>query len=242
MYHLDFDESTHTYTLDGEVIPSVTQFLKSYAHEFDPDEHAGRIAERTNSTAEAVKKGWKDKGEAAADQGTDIHAVAESLAFQASAGQVTIDPAWRSHSLAAGRFFQDHAELLGSPDLFPEQRLVHPEYKVAGTCDLIAPLDGICTVVDWKAVQRIEVLGFGSKFMYSPANKIVDSNYWHYALQLNIYRVILIDYYQADQHPEKMVLVHLRSDGKYDQYDVPLMEDLTRKLLEKGVRKKKCSR
>ena len=237
MINLEFDPLLHQYTINGDPAVSVTRLIHSYCHPFEADEHAERIGSRDGKTAEQVKKEWNDAGELAADRGTDIHAAADDLIRQAITGEINTIAYMSGPMAALMKFIEDHGELIGSTDVWPEQRLCHSEYRVAGTTDLICNLDGLRTVLDWKAIKNIEVLGYGNKVMYSPCNHLLDTNYNHYALQLNCYRVMLIDYY--DYTPEQLVLIHLGSNGKYERYNMPVWEDLARKIMSKGERPRK---
>ena len=82
---IKFDEDSHTYTLDGELLQgSVTGFLHSFCSEFDAMEAAnsalrGRNAEKYRSnegvlpTAENLVRTWSTNGEVQRARGTLLH-------------------------------------------------------------------------------------------------------------------------------------------------------------------------
>jgi hypothetical protein len=103
-----------------------------------------------------------------------------------------------------------------NPHLEPyraEWMIWNREYKIAGTMDAVFydKTDGTYWIYDWKRVQSglepdleatrygyvmdesewLEPVGWYIKKMNGPASELYDTKYWHYCLQLNLYRYIL---------------------------------------------------
>ena len=90
---IQFDETSHTYTLDGEQLDrSVTGFLHSFCSEFDAMEAAnsalrGRNADKYRSsdgslpTAENLVRMWSTNGDVQRARGTLLHYQAFNLYF-----------------------------------------------------------------------------------------------------------------------------------------------------------------
>ena len=58
-YTLEFDEETHTYLVDGIIVPSVTQLLKDqFQHKYDgvPEEVLKRASQRGTEVHEAIER------------------------------------------------------------------------------------------------------------------------------------------------------------------------------------------
>ena len=72
-----YDDPTHTYTLGGRKIPSVTKRKKELGKEFDAHGIARNMARKTGKSPEEIKQGWSD----IADAGTIIHEFMEKLLF-----------------------------------------------------------------------------------------------------------------------------------------------------------------
>jgi len=108
---LNFDPSTHTYTLDGKVLPSVTQILQG----------VGLI------NFNGIDPGILKK---AADFGTAVHQ-ATALDDLGDLDEESLDPALKPY-LEAWRGFR-------GPMKFDaiEQPLCHPDYGFAGTPDRV---------------------------------------------------------------------------------------------------------
>ena len=84
---------------------------------------------------------------------------------------------------------------------------------------------------DWKRSKQIKKENYYRKGKY-PLNHIDDANYWHYALQLNIYKYILEKNYS--KNISSIYLVRLHPDQQ--DYEVMSIPDLTTevKLMLKG--------
>jgi ATP-dependent exoDNAse (exonuclease V) beta subunit len=236
---LEFDEPTHKYTYQGEAMESVTTVLKSLSAPFDADHHAARIAERDGTTTEAVLADWKVKADTASTQGDYVHNHAERLAWDLDQYKELIikvkshPDEYRPKLHALWRWFTDRIELANG-FLFPELKVVWPEYRIAGTVDLVASnFDGVRSIVDYKTNKSIDISGYRN--MLPPFQrgklKLEDSNFWGYSLQLNMYRRIMLERY--DYEAERLVLVHLTNAGKYVEYDVPILDAHIDKILEK---------
>lgn len=122
---LTFDEATHTYRYNGEVVPSVTQILKPISPDFR------RVPSETLERARALG--------VAVDQTITLFELddldEESLDPQLAA---YLD-AWKKLKAFAG------IEVLGV-----QERVYHPELKYAGTLDIRANVGGFLSVLDVK--------------------------------------------------------------------------------------------
>jgi hypothetical protein len=95
--------------------------------------------------------------------------------------------------------------------------------------------DGTLLIYDWKRCKEIEYeKGIFTKYATTPCiSHLPDTNFWHYSLQLNIYKTIL-----EHKYGKKVVglfLVCLHPDNPYKTYDrieVNIMEEEMAKLLE----------
>lgn len=67
--------------------------------------------------------------------------------------------------------------------------------------------DGTLAIYDWK---RIEELKTENRFQsgLGPVEHLPDTNYWHYSLQLNVYRYILQKHYGYVVSELALVVLH----------------------------------
>jgi ATP-dependent exoDNAse (exonuclease V) beta subunit len=135
-------------------------------------------------------------------------------------------------------FVADH------PTLVPyrsEWMVFHEDLQIAGSIDMvyINPEEGgTLQIYDWKRSKEITALNPFRKFALpeSAIPEMADTNFWHYALQLNIYKRILEDKY--DKRVTELYLIRLHPNGEnYERIPVPDLQEEVTKMMEE--RKKK---
>jgi len=76
----------------------------------------------------------------------------------------------------------------------PEKLVFSPAFKIAGSIDWLMKInDNNYIILDWKILSKeLSKEGFNNQTgIILPTLNIQDSNFWHYALQLQIYENIL---------------------------------------------------
>jgi ATP-dependent exoDNAse (exonuclease V) beta subunit len=101
------------------------------------------------------------------------------------------------------------------------------EYKLSGSIDMVFENpDGTLQIYDWKRCQEIKhETGFGQYAITPCISHLPDTNFWHYALQLNTYKMMLEQKY--DKKVTGLYLVCLHPDNVYKSYDrieVPFLD------------------
>lgn len=74
---LNFDEASHTYTVNGEEYISVTTLVDKCFEQFDVDYWAKKKAPSLGMTPQEVKDMWQRKGDEAAALGSKLHNMIE---------------------------------------------------------------------------------------------------------------------------------------------------------------------
>ena len=91
--------------------------------------------------------------------------------------------------------------------------------------------DGTLSIYDWKRSKEITRI---NNFKKSAINKLIchmpDSNFWHYALQLNTYKRILERKY--GKVVTDLYLVRLHPDAEEKNYELIKLPDLTKEIDE----------
>ena len=74
-----------------------------------------------------------------------------------------------------------------------EWMIFDEDVRLAGSIDFVAENeDGTLTIYDWKRCKDIKKTNsFGGSALAECISHLPDTNYWHYALQLNTYKTIL---------------------------------------------------
>ena len=237
-----FDEPSHTYTIGGESgYMSATTFVHSNFPAFDEDLIIGRMMSSRNwefskyypMTADEIKQAWEKKRDEAAAAGTKMHALIEDYY---NGLRNIADMIFNEGMPQEMSYFQNFCEefeaVYGLLPYRTEWRVFHEELKIAGTIDMVFQnLDGTLTIVDWKRCGQIKQhvnTAFEQPRSLNPAlaDAMYDTNYYHYTLQLNLYKHILETKY--GKKVKELVLVNLHPDnaGKdYEFYDVPVLNE-----------------
>jgi ATP-dependent exoDNAse (exonuclease V) beta subunit len=120
--------------------------------------------------------------------------------------------------------------------------IYHEDVKIAGSIDMVYENpDGTLSIYDWKRSKDITSENTWNKFALNPlVGHIPDTNFWHYAMQLNTYKYILEEKYGKRIQELNLVRIHPDHPGKtYELISVPIMTremiDLFSELKKKSV-------
>lgn len=199
----NFVESSHTYFYyDKPVKYSVTQFLSRFSEPFDIEGVSAKYADKHGLNQQDVIADWKKKGDISATAGTIIHSYLENAkrgkTFDidySTADKLDIRKEVEERvSILLPQAKAFHQDTLGR--LFP----IKLEYTV-GIEDVIAGnIDMVCwnekaqefQIWDYKNLKVLETKrGPFTKSMFYPFDNYIDTNFIHYSMQLNTYKVIL---------------------------------------------------
>lgn len=224
--HLTFYPVPHEYRVDGQTgFTSVTTWVHSHFPKFDGPGAARRKLGK-GASSEAVNDlvaEWSEKGKEASSAGTEMH---EAIEHYYTQGKDLPD----TKELAMFCDFRDQHK-----DMVPyrsEWSVWDMGAKLAGTIDMVYRLpNGKLAIYDWKRCKQIRKAGFGGRCALHPSiDYVPDSNYWHYTLQLNVYRNILERLYGVEV--DHCALVQLHPDQvRYRVFKVPNMQQEVSNLL-----------
>lgn len=237
---MTFDESVHSYT-DGNNrrYTSVTTLVGLGFEKFD----AVRIAKKkAGDDWQRLVDEWNEKGRLAAEAGTLLHENCERL---------ILDP--KNCVLHVGRNPEEEAkfslaeqavmELLDDSDnvaFEPEKLVFSPKLGLAGSVDLlVSRSDGTFDIYDWKNIKGIETHGFNGKTGILDCTKdLPDSNFWHYALQLQLYELIMkVEGYIPPKAKVRRTL-NVFEKGTMNKYSLPLLVNEAKGLIRWNLNRK----
>jgi len=211
-----FHEPTHTYYIDGssDKVISCTGFIHAFFPHFDADVTIAKMMKSKKWTssvwygksAEEIKKTWNDSGKEASAKGTAMHLAIEQY-LHGSEDQ--IDP--ENYKTIEWKYFMNFWNDVKN-DLVPyrsEWEVWMKEYLLCGSIDMVfysKKLKGY-VIYDWKRSKEIKTKNdFGNG--YGPVKHLPDCNYWHYTLQLNIYKYFLEKFYGLNVVDLCLVIIH----------------------------------
>lgn len=239
---ITFEEGPHIYTVCGErgTYTSVTTWNHHHFSKFNADEIIDKMLLNKKNmtdptykyydmTKEQIKKLWDTKRDTASGAGTNMH---NDIEHYYNGMDVKND------SLEFEYFKRFVKEL---PKLLPyrtEWMVYYEELKLSGSIDMVFENpDGTLQIYDWKRCQEIKHEAEFGKFALTPCiSHLPDTNFWHYALQLNTYKLILEKKY--GKKVTDLYLVCLHPDNAYKTYErikVPVLEEEMQDLMNERI-------
>jgi ATP-dependent exoDNAse (exonuclease V) beta subunit len=203
------DKEKHEYSLLTQpdlVFTSVTTFIDQFFEGFDSEKIATNLVEThpryADRTVESLIAEWAATGE----HGTQVHDEIDNWIKNG------IEPI-ETKAINGKNWLQNY-KLKSDIDVFSEVIVYSTELNIAGTVDILA-LDkstGLYELIDWKTSKRINTSSYGNKTGTSSVTQDVpDCNFYHYALQLSLYRYLLEEFYGINFNNQ--LIAHLQDDG-----------------------------
>ena len=231
---INLDESTHTYTIDGETdYISVTSWNHSHFEAFDSDRIIKRMMSGKNwkeskyygMDAEQIKNLWNKNRDEASTAGTKMHFDIECFYNKIPVNNTSIE------FLYFKNFEKDH------PNLKPyrtEWMIYDKDIRMAGSIDIIwKNEDGTYTLGDWKRCSKILKTNNWAHAKTMCIQHIEDCNFWHYSLQLWAYKTILEKNYQIEIKNMFLICLHPNNENNsYIKYEIPDLSKEIKNLFE----------
>jgi hypothetical protein len=135
---LTFDESTHTYYWNNNPVPSVTKIINEFLQvtingsQYHINRYSGVV----------IPSYLMEEGAA---KGKDLHYGAE-LILKGGIDWNALDPDYVPPLRQFEKFLSD----FDIRPLYTEYRFYHPKMKFCGTIDLLAVINGVISIVDFK--------------------------------------------------------------------------------------------
>lgn len=224
---LEFEEKSHTYSVNyteydfsknetvnvKKELVSCTTINKKFAS-FNADKIATNKAKKDKVSKESLLNEWALKSQVAAENGTKIHHLLEKK---------IIDPNFILEDALLDNFYR--WLMANYIPIIAECRMYCLEYGIAGTSDLIAynKKTGKLAIIDYKTGKPIVKVPTyrckytnkmkTSKFMLEPPfNKLHNSNFNKYSIQLSEYKLILKK--MCNLEIDELMLIHF-SDNRF---------------------------
>lgn len=260
--YIHFEEKSHTYTIDltspHKPYTSVTTWIHTLFPSFDADKIINNMMRSKNwpksryfgLNKDEIKASWETNRDQAATSGTNMHFLIEcfynlesdqqrELMDRCSTLPISPDtlPVEFSYFLKYENELKDH-EILPEYDLTPyrtEWTIFDEELFMAGSVDMIYKCrkTGELVIADWKRSKEIKKTNAWESAKVECISHIPNSNFWHYSLQLNLYKYILEKCYGEKVVELFLVCLHPDNPNKgYIRYKVPILYDEIESLIE----------
>lgn len=242
---IEFDEPRHKYTYTNgqntttnrfgvqvnkhEFKISSTSFVKKYFEKFDSDKiienmmnspyweknkyygmvrHLNNEINSKNKIKEYIKNYWNKLGKDATTKGTHLH---ECIEYFYNDFFIEEYPPEFTMFLD---FHNEHKEY----NRYRTEWVIYDlDYDIPGTIDMVYEKDGKFVICDWKRSKDIKMFPYKNKRGKSPIEHIPDCNFYHYSLQVNLYKYILEKNYDIEISDMWIVNIHPNNEF-YEKY------------------------
>lgn len=233
---IEFQEIGHKYFIHGESgYTSITTLIGKLFEHFDANKIIDKMLLGKKMLDPSYKYYgmnrseiialWDANGKDASEKGTAMHENIEKFY-----NNIAVE----DHSIEFGFFGQFILDFKLKP-YRTEWTVFYTKYKLCGSIDMIFENpDGTLQIYDWKRVKSIEYESFGNKTSIIPCIKhMPDTNFWHYSLQLNLYKMILEEQYGKVVTDLYLVCMHPDNPSStYDRIQVPILKDEVSQILQ----------
>ena len=231
---ISFQDKGHIYTikhsgcLDGDTgFTSVTTFIHSFIELFNADKIINTMMSSSKwsnnkyygpSKSEIIQL-WNTNGDEAACAGTKMHYDIECFYNNMKVINNSIEYNYFIN------FYNNHNYL--TP--YRSEWIIYDEdLRLAGSIDMVfINSDNTLEIYDWKRCKDIVKNTKWNKWMNNPIiSHLPDTNFWHYSLQLNIYKAILIRKYGENVGNLYLVCLHPNNNNNnYIKISVPNLQE-----------------
>jgi hypothetical protein len=258
--NIQFFEEGHKYVIKPDPdtkYTSVTTWNHSHFPHFDADAVITNMMKGRNwkeghkywgMTPDQIKSQWNANGASVSGAGTDMHFEIECfMNDKRMQCEYTHKELYQIYNCD---YIKKHSEyhekkslewkyfiefVKDTPELKPyrtEWTVYHEDLKLAGSIDMVYENpDGTLSIYDWKRAKDITRVNTFNKYAITECiSHMPDSNFWHYALQLNTYKAILEQKY--DKKITDLYLVRLHPDNEEKTYELIKLPDLSKDIAE----------
>jgi ATP-dependent exoDNAse (exonuclease V) beta subunit len=200
-------------------------------------------------TADQIKQLWSDNGSSVSGAGTEMHfniecfmnnptlshpyTHADLLADYNNMFKKELKEKLAQSQTPEWKFFLKYIE--DHPDMKPyrtEWTIYDEDIKLTGSIDMVYEKpDGTLAIYDWKRSKDITRVNNFNEYALTPCiSHMPNSNFWHYSLQLNIYKQVLQRKY--GKQVSELCLVRLHPDATEETYELISVPDLSKDVDE----------
>jgi hypothetical protein len=247
---IQFYEKNHKYIVDSDpkvVYTSVTTWIHEHFEKFDADKIIKKMMSGSGwkeghkywgMTPDQIKNQWNSNKDAVSGAGTDLHFEIECFNNNKKIkNDYTNNDLFKIYTSEETplhekplewqyfiNFVKDHSHL---KPFRTEWIVFNEDIQISGSIDMVYENpDGTLSIYDWKRAKSITRINTFNKFALPPSIcHLPDSNFWHYALQLNMYKYILETKYH--KVVKELYLVRLHPEAEEKNYELIQLPNLS---------------
>ena len=230
---ISFIDEGHIYIVKGKTnFTSVTTLVKKLFEIFNSDKIIDNMMKSPNwennkyfgMDKNEIKEIWNKSGTEAALEGTKMHSM-----FENYYNGLEIENKTTIEYSQFINFVNEHNTLV---PYRTEWTIWDQDKRLTGSIDMVfINDDGTLSIYDWKRSKTIDKIPKFNKFSkIELINHVPDTNYWHYCIQLNLYKYIIEKNYGFKV--KELFLVQIHPDiNNYKKISVPFMEEEIKNIL-----------
>jgi len=261
--HIQFFEIGHKYVITTDRT-SKYMSVTTWNHKLFPQFNADDVIENMMKgkgwkaghkywglTPEQIKAQWESNKNLLAGSGTDLHYEIECFMNDNTFTSLytnldlynkymEINPMIHITKPIEWQYFIDFMRDNNGLKPYRTEWLIYDDdIKIAGSIDMVYENpDGTLSIYDWKRAKDITRINNFNRFGLHPVIcHLPDSNFWHYAMQLNTYKAILEKKY--NKKIRDLFLVRLHPEAKEKTYELIELPDLSVEIEELFLERKK---
>lgn len=225
---IEFHEAAHEYYVKNPKTKSKQKMnvsVTTFVHKFFPSFNADKIIDNMmrskkweNSvyygmSKQEIKDQWEINRNESATLGTQMHKMIETFYNEPNETKIYEDIIEFQMFM---KYYNDYSTL--NP-YRTEWEIYDEENNIAGSVDMLYENeDGTLDICDWKRSKKIEKDNDWESGKF-PVSHLPNTNFWHYSLQLNVYKYILENKYNKKIKNMFLVCIHPNNES-YIKYDV----------------------
>ena len=173
--------------------------------------------------AKEIKDLWELNGKTARDLGTLLHEDIEKYYNNLEVNNDTVEYEYFIN------FINDNKDL----KIYRTEWYIFSEiHRITGSIDAVFEnSDGTLSIYDWKRSKEISFKSFNNEKGKCPLDTVINVNYYHYSLQLNLYKTILEKYYGKKIKDMFLIILH-PNNLNYEKIKVLNMDKEIELILE----------
>lgn len=264
-YYVDWDQSG---TFSKQNILSVTRLLDKFFPHFDAEQVATKMMSGPNfhknkkykgMTKEEIKASWAKNGEESRNLGTAVHEFVETVLNEDECICPESDTKSEIEEKAPRCIeqFKAFLKILKEECLVPYRTewFVYTDLfsKISGSIDAVLvnqvlmdiyqkyfPDTLIVDIYDWKCSREIKK--FCREHGFGPCSKLPNTNFFHYAIQLNTYKYILENHYKDFPYKGKVyknikvanmfIVVFHETTCRYQRLKIPFYTKIIEEIMK----------
>lgn len=251
-----YDADLHAYADSRGALKSVTSWKDSHFAKFDDNQAIDSMKKgkkwkkghrHWGMTTNEIRAAWADNRDEACDLGTKLHARIERFL-----NDPDLPPGYSHKDLMTRHLEHLHEDgpeelqdadwrqflefVCDTPHLIPyrtEWRTFHEDFRLGGTSDVLYydPKAQEYIIYDWKRSKKFEYVNEHGRKCITPGWEYMsDTEYWKYAIQLNLYKIILMDKYGIPVGGARIVRMH-PTLPTYQIIEMPHIDPILRRQL-----------